>query len=372
MTTLCTDNPVAISQKRIGTFLRTFKPKLLLVGSNAGLIWLTDITDPERHNAICIGTCTTEHMVKLTVREFGKWVRAAGVKSEVTFSIDDDGFHAECDKLGRITFEASSHSKMSGPDGMNNLGDFVGTLPAETVASIGGIVNCTDSESTRYALASVCIEHNAAIATDGKRLAHLTIEEFGAPEFKGTGEFDDNANPVPSTLEWHALVPASVIKYAVSVGEPIDIFSRGVVAGDMRGQLIDGRFPNWRQVIPNNGDRSVTYDCVALREMADRQISLDKADDDATLKLSLEATDSGGKQYEVMADATYVKDACKGLDSVTFCWHEGSVKEPDTKQKASAKLVGRTAGRYLTAPILVTSDDAPGWKHVIMPMSWGR
>jgi len=357
-----TNNAVAISQKRIATFLRIFKPKMLVVGSNNGLIWLTDIGGGSDHNTMCIGSCTEDHMVKFTVQDFGKWVRSAGVKSDVTFSFHDEGFQAHCDKLGQRTFTSSSHDKKSGPDGLDNLGDFEATIPAEVVATLNDIVACCDTESSRYALGGVCVEHNVAVATDGRRLAKIDFDSIGAPEWKTEPVVNANGKPMTDGLPWQSLIPAGLIRYAAAFGEPIDIFGRGLVAGDVRCNKIEGRFPNWRNAIPDDCDTAAVYDGVALLEMCDRQIARNKASDENNNSMTIERTDADGNQFSILMDPVFVKDAVKGLDAVRMRWNASKIREPNAKRKI---------GRYLYSPILCDSDDRPGWNYVIMPMREG-
>ena len=112
----------------------------------------------------------------------------------------------------------------------------------------------TDAESSRYALGGVLLEISddqmTAVGTDGRRLAtmHGAVKAIGKPLPSG------NATIVPSRA-------MSLIEKLISDDEaPIQFAPRAndLLLRDKENvfytRLVEGRFPNWRDVVPDRTD----------------------------------------------------------------------------------------------------------------------
>ena len=115
------------------------------------------------------------------------------------------------------------------------------------VRAIRGVVFATDNESSRYALGAVLIEVKGDVvtfvATDGRRLASVTCEHDQA--------VDDSTTLVPArAME----IIARLADHAGDAGVQLEATGKELVAtvGTARvtALLVEGRFPRWRDVLP--------------------------------------------------------------------------------------------------------------------------
>ena len=149
-------------------------------------------------------------------------------------------------------FELSAHN----PDEFPEVAQFEEESYYEVNASllkemIKRTLFATDAESRRYALGGVLLEINndqiIAVGTDGRRLAtmHGAVKEVGKPQAAG------NATIVPSRA-------MSLIEKLISEDEaPIQFAARAndLLLRDKENvfytRLVEGRYPNWRDVVPS-------------------------------------------------------------------------------------------------------------------------
>ena len=109
----------------------------------------------------------------------------------------------------------------------------------------------TDTESTRYALGGVLLEMHPesiiAVATDGRRLAKME----GAAQTVGEPTGGDTMTIVPARsmqLIERALSDSDGEVQIVSRGNDILIHTSSVT---IVSRLVEGRFPRWREVVPD-------------------------------------------------------------------------------------------------------------------------
>ena len=115
--------------------------------------------------------------------------------------------------------------------------------PSQIAGRIGRVLHAADNESSRYALAGVRLEQIGldwrTIATDGRRL--------------------EVAGPIDAETGVTMIVPSRLAKTLLSVFGSIDEGVIGyndstvAIAGGgwtVAGRLLEGRFPKWRDVIP--------------------------------------------------------------------------------------------------------------------------
>ena len=285
----------------------------------------------------------------------------------LTFETDDSGV--------RVT---GSRSKFklpgSNPDEFPSVAGFeedkYHVLPTRLFRSmVKRTVFATDSESSRYALGGVLLEMEdtnvIAVGTDGRRLARM----------EGTGEvIGGHATSGTSTI-----VPTRAIQLMERAlddkDETVDVAARNndlllrTSRAVIYSRLVEGRYPNWRQVFPKRED-AVLLDMTvgpifaALRQAAivtdHESRGIDFTFADGTLKLEASTAEIGESQIELpiaydgepitlTMDHRYVADFCKVLDN------------------EAAFMIEIESG---ASPALLTTED--GYGYVIMPMARDR
>jgi len=230
-------------------------------------------------------------------------------------------------------------------------------------------VFATDAESSRFALGGVLLEMEdtrvTAVGTDGRRLARME----GTGEAIGGHQTSGSSTIVPTRA-------IQLIERALSdKDETVDVAARSndllvrTPRAVIYSRLVEGRYPNWRQVLPQreNGiqlDMTVGPLFAALRQAAivtdHESRGIDFTFADGTLKLEASTAEIGESQIELpiaydgepitlTMDHRYVADFCKVLDNETNF------------------VIEIESG---ASPALLTTDD--GYGYVIMPMARDR
>lgn len=238
-------------------------------------------------------------------------------------------------------------------------GRVLGTLLRRTMFA-------TDTDNTRFALGGVFLElaetSITAVGTDGRRMAMMQ----GPLETVGGYEPSSGTTIVPTSA-------IQVIERTIgSSDDPVDI---AVLDNQVKirtqnavifTRLVEGRYPPWQQVIPQNAggielDLPVNAVYSGIRQAAivtnkeKRGVNLTFGD--GTLKMEANTADIGESLIEIpisyaeepiemTVDHRYLGDFCKVLD---------------IEQMFKMQVEGATS------PALLTTDD--GYHYVIMPMS---
>ncbi len=227
----------------------------------------------------------------------------------------------------------------------------------------------TDAESSRYALGGVLLEMDEssviAVGTDGRRLARMegTGESIGGHQTTGS-------STIVPTRAIHLMERALDDK-----DETVDVAAR---ANDLLlrtrraviySRLVEGRYPNWRQVFPKREnavqlDMTVGPVFAALRQAAivtdHESRGIDFTFADGTLKMEASTAEIGeshielpiaydGEPITLTMDHRYLADFCKVLDN------------------ESAFMMEIESGK---SPALLSTED--GYGYVIMPMARDR
>ena len=230
-------------------------------------------------------------------------------------------------------------------------------------------VFATDTDNSRFALGGVLLEltGNAvtAVGTDGRRLARMEGEgeSVGGHETTGT----------------NTIVPTRAIQLmeraVADQDETIDIAARQsdlllrTGSAVIYSRLVEGRYPNWRQVLPTR-EEAVQLDLTvgpvfaALRQAAivtdQDSRGIDFTFGDGTLRLEASTKDVGqskielpvaydGEPITLTMDHRYIGDFCKVLD-----------------RERGFQIEIESAA----SPALLSTDD--GYAYVIMPMARDR
>ncbi len=224
----------------------------------------------------------------------------------------------------------------------------------------------TDSDSTRFALGGVLLELNGedvlAVGTDGRRLAKMS----------GKGKPVGDHETIGSTT----IVPVrSLVLMERSIGdkeEVVHLASRGndvLIRSNrctMYSRLVEGRYPNWRQVIPDRNDSIAVHLSVGPFYNVIRQASivadqesrgLDFEFGNGVLLLTAQTADVGQSRVEMPID--YDGESIRMKLDYRFLGDFLRVLEPDTN--FSMSIVDST-----TSALLSTDD---GYAYVVMPMA---
>jgi len=128
---------------------------------------------------------------------------------------------------------------------------------------VSGVIDATDTESSRYALGGVLVEHRgpsvAFVATDGRRL-HVALAEI-----------DQATNDAAVVVPERAMATIS----RVAAGHPDEAVQLELAGSELLAdiadvtisvRLLDGRFPKWLEVIPKALRPEFGSDDVPYRE----------------------------------------------------------------------------------------------------------
>jgi DNA polymerase-3 subunit beta len=288
----------------------------------------------------------------------------------------DEQLRLEADGQGTIVRGARSEFKLPGenPAEFPSVADFneakYHELPARLLRElIRRTTFATDNESSRYALGGVLLEFGEqqiiAVGTDGRRLAKMEVPAQSI----GGHQTGDSMTIVPAKamqLIERALTDGDAeIQVAARANEILVRSPRATIYS----RLVEGRFPKWRDVLPQrSGTQKIELKVGALHS-AVRQAAIITSEEsrgvdftfqDGTLILSGRAAEVGQSRVElpigydgpaisITLDPRYVNDFLKVLDperNFTL----------DLKDAESA-AVGQT-------------DD--GYAYVIMPLARDR
>ncbi len=339
--------------------------KLTVTGSSATLtatdmeigirITLTDGIDVEQ-----------EGTTLLPVSRSGAILRESS-DERLTLETDESGILIRGDR-------SKFHLPSANPDEFPHVEGFeetaFHTLPVRLFRElVRRTVFATDMESSRYALGGVLLELEAekviAVGTDGRRLARM----------EGTGTSVEGHH----TTGTNTIVPTRAIQLMERAvndkDETVDICARSndlllrTPRCTIYSRLVEGRYPNWRQVFPQREsshkvDLTVGPLFAALRQAAivtdQESRGVDLIFHDGTLKIEGNTAQIGqsqvempiaydGEEVKLTLDNRFIADFCKVLDNET-----AFVFDFESSQ----------------TPALLTTED--GYGYVIMPMARDR
>ncbi len=182
---------------------------------------------------------------------------------------------------------------------------------ADFVNSLKRAIKVTDQDAGRYALSCVCIEDGNIVSTDGKRLYRSDCIKLESAE--------------------QLLIPVECCKFAVS-----EFVSAGVAVANhifwvnegevtMGSRMLEGRFPNWKMVIPSpdKADGLIEFKStdlitalVKLAPLTDKDYrSVDIDIKDGTCTLNVKTTIGKGRvsfkqdgEFSATLDLQYLRD----------------------------------------------------------------
>jgi len=227
-------------------------------------------------------------------------------------------------------------------------------------------VFATDPASTRFALSGVLFELDEEagvlklIGTDGRRLACV------AGQAKVVGQMNSLGSTIVPTaalnLIARTLVRAESVKMSVVGNDAIFLVGKTTIST----RLVDGRFPNWRQVIPvrdGSGKIAMTVGPFhgVIRQAAivadSESRGLDFKFTPGTLLLTAQTADLGRSHVELPIGY----DGEPILMRMDFRFVCDFLKALEASQSFSLDVVSSTASA------LLTTED--GYSYVVMPMA---
>lgn len=224
----------------------------------------------------------------------------------------------------------------------------------------------TDADSARFALGGVLLELNGedvlAVGTDGRRLARM----IGTGKSVGGHETTSNNTIIPtrslSLMERSISDKEEVVHIAARGNDVLLRTSRCTIYS----RLVEGRYPNWRQVIPNRDDSvaielnvgpffNVIRQAAIVADQETRGLDLEFGG--GTLLLTAKTADLGQSRVELAID--YDGEPIKIKLDYRYISDFLKVLEPDSKFKMDVVSS--------TAPALMSTED--GYAYVVMPMA---
>lgn len=355
----------------VATVAPTRSPKPILqnvkleVTKEGAVLSATDLEIGIRHQVSGVDVHVPGSVV-LSVSRFGSILRES----------NDETLHLEADGQGTTIRGERSQFRLPA----ENPADFPSVtgfeeksfyeVPARLLRElIRRTAFATDNESSRYALGGVKIEFSegqiTAIGTDGRRLAKMT----GPVSTTGEEVDSDQSIIVPTRavqLIERAVAPSdSEVQVAVKGSEFLVHTSRATISA----RLLEGRFPDWRKVFPEQGggmklDLAVGALHSAVRQAAivtsEESRGIDMTFGEGVLVLSGRAAEVGqsrvelpisydGEELTVTLDPKFVIEFLKVLDAEkTF-----TIEVKDSESAA-----------------VCSTDD--GYGYVIMPLARDR
>ena len=299
----------------------------------------------------------------LNVQRVGNILREA---SDETLTFES------CENTMDITGAHSEfHLPLANPDEFPSVVEFAETSYFELSARlfkelVKRTIYATDNESTRYQLGGVLFEMDGeditTVATDGRRLACMHGKGQSIGGFKNSG--------------MSTIVPTKTLTLMDrSISEKDDVVCIAARSNDILirtnrctiySRLVEGRYPNWRQVIPSRENKTRIEGTVGPFLTAIRQASI-VADPESrgvefvfgngSLVVAAKATDVGtsrieipisylGDEVKITMDYRFVSDFFKALD----------LEKPfaiDVRSNAE--------------PAMFSTED--GYTYVVMPMA---
>lgn len=160
-------------------------------------------------------------------------------------------FHLEADAV-----EFPDDLEVSGPQAIVSA--------AELLRGIEQTEYAADVESTRYALGGILVEFRGGIlslaATDSRRLAVVSLTAAVGPDVQGV-------IPAKAIADIARQLKGQSGDVTLTLADPAShsyggaaAFSVECAEWTVKGQCVDGRFPDYRQVIPTNWNGTATLD----------------------------------------------------------------------------------------------------------------
>lgn len=214
----------------------------------------------------------------------------------------------------------SQFSEQTAPIGRSGR-EFVA---AELCRSLAWLNTAVDDSATRYALGGVCWDQEYLVATDGRRMHVVRIGECQVENESAYATW----NIIPSRAVAAIVALAKLFKDdMLTIRLDRDCI---VVHGEcwkFTARLVEGRFPNWRQIISEDSFKVQldTLQTVQTRESAELQVRTSRLQESITKK-GLSRSELKHYRAELPKitiqncayNAEYIRDAISIIDNAAF------------------------------------------------------
>ena len=214
------------------------------------------------------------------------------------------------------------------------------------------------SDETRHVLNGILLTVRegtlTAVATDGRRLALMETIIEADSSLDG-----DTILPAKAVNELQKLLMVDG-EVQVSLGEARAEFTVGDTR--LRTKILEGNFPNFRQVIPANFSQEVAIPREKL-SVALQRVSVILSDSSAAIKLSMEPTELVVSAHSNTDESTEIIEMAYENEPIAISFNPQFISDPLKKLECDDIVI---KFNDKISPIGVFGDE--GFLYVIMPM----
>ena len=316
--------------------------------------------------------------ITLPARLLGEIVSRLSSDSPITLATDEAGEQVELKSLSG-SYQMRGMSADDFPElPLVESGKAVKVNAMALLKALRGTLFASSSDEAKQLLTGVHLHFDGkameAAATDGHRLAVLSLADALAVETTVSSEMDDEGENFSVTLPSRSLREVERLIAGWRGDDQVSLFcDKGQVvflAADqvVTSRTLDGTYPNYRQLIPDGFARSFDVDRRAfisalerIAVLADQHNNVVKVSGDSTselLQISADAQDVGSGSESLSAEFTG--------DSVQIAFNVRYVLD-GLKVMDSDRIVLR-CNAPTTPAIISPKDDDIGFTYLVMPV----
>ena len=316
--------------------------------------------------------------ITLPARLLGEIVSRLSSDSPITLATDEAGEQVEL-KSSSGSYQMRGMSADDFPElPLVESGKAVKVNARALLTALRGTLFASSSDEAKQLLTGVHLHFDGkameAAATDGHRLAVLSLADALAVETTVSSEMDDEGENLSVTLPSRSLREVERLIAGWRGDDQVSLFcDKGQVvflAADqvVTSRTLDGTYPNYRQLIPDGFARSFDVDRRAfiaalerIAVLADQHNNVVKVSGDNTselLEISADAQDVGSGSESLSAEFT--GDAVQIAFNVRYVLDGLKVMDSD-------RIVLR-CNAPTTPAIISPKDDDIGFTYLVMPV----
>ena len=316
--------------------------------------------------------------ITLPARLLGEIVSRLSSDSPITLATDEAGEQVEL-KSSSGSYQMRGMSADDFPElPLVESGKAVKVNARALLTALRGTLFASSSDEAKQLLTGVHLHFDGkameAAATDGHRLAVLSLADALAVETTVSSEMDDEGENFSVTLPSRSLREVERLIAGWRGDDQVSLFcDKGQVvflAADqvVTSRTLDGTYPNYRQLIPDGFARSFDVDRRAfiaalerIAVLADQHNNVVKVSGDNTselLEISADAQDVGSGSESLSAEFT--GDAVQIAFNVRYVLDGLKVMDSD-------RIVLR-CNAPTTPAIISPKDDDIGFTYLVMPV----
>ena len=316
--------------------------------------------------------------ITLPARLLGEIVSRLSSDSPITLATDEAGEQVELKSLSG-SYQMRGMSADDFPElPLVESGKALKVNARALLTALRGTLFASSSDEAKQLLTGVHLHFDGkameAAATDGHRLAVLSLADALAVETTVSSEMDDEGENFSVTLPSRSLREVERLIAGWRGDDQVSLFcDKGQVvflAADqvVTSRTLDGTYPNYRQLIPDGFARSFDVDRRAfisalerIAVLADQHNNVVKVSGDSTselLQISADAQDVGSGSESLSAE--FIGDAVQIAFNVRYVLDGLKVMDSD-------RIVLR-CNAPTTPAIISPKDDDIGFTYLVMPV----